>query len=124
MNNNDATQQIRNVGYGGRTCLDSPAAKKNLKKPVGLYPCHGQGGNQVIIHLFSFAGYRRLGHAIYEEMFNLISITLFRVFMVVVVVAHLLFCKSLFQLRTHWNWQVINAPNDPYWNLLDGKCGG
>lgn len=40
--------QIRNLGYEGRTCLDSPAAKKNLKKAVGLYPCHNQGGNQVI----------------------------------------------------------------------------
>ncbi|XP_054091038.1 putative polypeptide N-acetylgalactosaminyltransferase 9 isoform X1 [Zeugodacus cucurbitae] len=38
--------EIRNLGYGGRTCLDSPAGKRNLKKPVGLYPCHRQGGNQ------------------------------------------------------------------------------
>lgn len=40
--------QIKNLGYGGKTCLDSPAGKKNMKKTVGLYPCHGQGGNQVI----------------------------------------------------------------------------
>lgn len=39
--------QIRNLGVGGRTCLDSPARKKDLKKAVGLYPCHNQGGNQV-----------------------------------------------------------------------------
>lgn len=39
--------QIRNLGLGGRTCLDSPARKKDLKKAVGLYPCHNQGGNQV-----------------------------------------------------------------------------
>lgn len=39
--------QIRNLGAGGRTCLDSPARKKDLKKKVGLYPCHNQGGNQV-----------------------------------------------------------------------------
>lgn len=39
--------QIRNLGFGGRTCLDSPARKKDLKKSVGLYPCHKQGGNQV-----------------------------------------------------------------------------
>ncbi|XP_073812248.1 polypeptide N-acetylgalactosaminyltransferase 9 isoform X1 [Musca autumnalis] len=38
--------EIRNLGAGGRTCLDSPARKKDLKKPVGLYPCHNQGGNQ------------------------------------------------------------------------------
>lgn len=39
--------QVRNLGYGGRTCLDSPARKSDLYKPVGLYPCHRQGGNQV-----------------------------------------------------------------------------
>lgn len=38
--------EMRNLGYGGRTCLDSPARKKDLKKAVGLYPCHNQGGNQ------------------------------------------------------------------------------
>lgn len=41
-----ASGEIRCLGYGGRTCLDSPARKKDLKKPVGLYPCHNQGGNQ------------------------------------------------------------------------------
>uniref|UniRef100_A0A034VQH2 Polypeptide N-acetylgalactosaminyltransferase n=1 Tax=Bactrocera dorsalis TaxID=27457 RepID=A0A034VQH2_BACDO len=41
-----ANGEIRNLGVGGRTCLDSPAGKRNLKKPVGLYPCHRQGGNQ------------------------------------------------------------------------------
>lgn len=35
------------MGYGARTCLDSPARKSDLYKPVGLYPCHKQGGNQV-----------------------------------------------------------------------------
>ncbi|KAI8124817.1 putative polypeptide N-acetylgalactosaminyltransferase 9 [Lucilia cuprina] len=39
--------EIRNLGAGGRTCLDSPARKKDLKKKVGLYPCHNQGGNQI-----------------------------------------------------------------------------
>lgn len=39
--------QIRNLGFESRTCLDSPARKKDLKKAVGLYPCHSQGGNQV-----------------------------------------------------------------------------
>lgn len=38
---------MRNLGLGGRTCLDSPARKRDLKKAVGLYPCHNQGGNQV-----------------------------------------------------------------------------
>lgn len=41
------------MGYGNRTCLDAPGGKRNLKKPAGLYPCHGQGGNQVIITFFS-----------------------------------------------------------------------
>ena len=27
-------------------CLDSPAKPANYHKPVGLYPCHTQGGNQ------------------------------------------------------------------------------
>uniref|UniRef100_A0A1B0FBW2 Ricin B lectin domain-containing protein n=1 Tax=Glossina morsitans morsitans TaxID=37546 RepID=A0A1B0FBW2_GLOMM len=39
--------EIRNLGAGGRTCLDSPSRRKDLKKPVGLYPCHKQGGNQI-----------------------------------------------------------------------------
>lgn len=38
---------MRNLGFDGRTCLDSPARKKDLRKAVGLYPCHNQGGNQV-----------------------------------------------------------------------------
>ncbi|OQR79886.1 putative polypeptide N-acetylgalactosaminyltransferase 9-like [Tropilaelaps mercedesae] len=37
--------EIRNFGSGGM-CIDSPAGKDALHKPVGLYPCHGQGGNQ------------------------------------------------------------------------------
>lgn len=28
-------------------CLDSPARKQDLHKPVTMYPCHKQGGNQV-----------------------------------------------------------------------------
>ncbi|KAG4066660.1 hypothetical protein HA402_007296 [Bradysia odoriphaga] len=41
-----ASGEIRNMAYDGRTCLDSPARKKDLRKAVGLYPCHNQGGNQ------------------------------------------------------------------------------
>lgn len=40
------------MAYDGRTCLDSPARKKDLRKAVGLYPCHNQGGNQVKINKF------------------------------------------------------------------------
>lgn len=40
------------MAYDGRTCLDSPARKKDLRKAVGLYPCHNQGGNQVKIQEF------------------------------------------------------------------------
>lgn len=42
-------EQVRNLGEGGNTCLDSPARKADLHKPAGLYPCHRQGGNQVQI---------------------------------------------------------------------------
>ncbi|KOC66788.1 Putative polypeptide N-acetylgalactosaminyltransferase 9 [Habropoda laboriosa] len=45
-------EQVRNLGEGGNTCLDSPARKADLHKPAGLYPCHRQGGNQ-IRHLVS-----------------------------------------------------------------------
>lgn len=38
--------QIRNVAFQ-KTCLDSPTRKSDHHKPVGLYPCHRQGGNQV-----------------------------------------------------------------------------
>ncbi|GJQ73321.1 hypothetical protein Trydic_g13690 [Trypoxylus dichotomus] len=41
-----ASGEIRNMGYGGKTCLDSPSRKQDLHKPVGLYPCHRQGGHQ------------------------------------------------------------------------------
>lgn len=39
--------QVRNLGLGGKTCLDSPARKADMHKAAGLYPCHNQGGNQV-----------------------------------------------------------------------------
>lgn len=38
---------MRNLAYGNRTCLDAQGGKKGLKKPVSLYGCHRQGGNQV-----------------------------------------------------------------------------
>ncbi|CAG9773697.1 unnamed protein product [Ceutorhynchus assimilis] len=41
-----ASGEMRNLGYGGKTCLDSAARKSDMHKPVGLYPCHKQGGNQ------------------------------------------------------------------------------
>ncbi|XP_022917093.1 putative polypeptide N-acetylgalactosaminyltransferase 9 isoform X2 [Onthophagus taurus] len=41
-----ASGEIRNNGYGGRTCLDAPSRKSDLYKAVGLYPCHKQGGHQ------------------------------------------------------------------------------
>ncbi|KAF4520992.1 hypothetical protein B566_EDAN002488 [Ephemera danica] len=42
-----ASGEVRNMGYGAKTCLDSPAKKKDLHKAAGLYPCHNQGGNQI-----------------------------------------------------------------------------
>ena len=59
---------MRNLGFGGRTCLDSPSRKVDLHKPVGLYPCHKQGGHQVtsaIYYLTYFLladRYRRTWH--------------------------------------------------------------
>ncbi|CAG0920509.1 unnamed protein product [Notodromas monacha] len=41
-----ASGEVRNLGAGGGTCLDSPGGRKHLHKPVGTYPCHRQGGNQ------------------------------------------------------------------------------
>ncbi|CAG4956364.1 unnamed protein product [Colias eurytheme] len=38
--------EIRNVAFQ-KTCLDSPTRKSDHHKPVGLYPCHRQGGNQI-----------------------------------------------------------------------------
>ncbi|XP_044012405.1 putative polypeptide N-acetylgalactosaminyltransferase 9 isoform X1 [Aphidius gifuensis] len=38
--------EIRNLGEGADTCLDSPARKADMHRPAGLYPCHRQGGNQ------------------------------------------------------------------------------
>ena len=35
---------MRNIG-DGKTCLDSMGGKAH--KPVGAYPCHNLGGNQV-----------------------------------------------------------------------------
>merc|ERR1712200_380155 len=31
---------------GSNQCIDSPGKREDLHKPVGLYPCHNQGGNQ------------------------------------------------------------------------------
>lgn len=45
-------EQVRNLGEGSNTCLDSPARKADLHKPAGLYPCHRQGGNQVQINVW------------------------------------------------------------------------
>jgi len=43
-----ASGEIRNVrqGHGPEMCVDSPAKKGDMHKPVGVYPCHNQGGNQ------------------------------------------------------------------------------
>ncbi|XP_050669474.1 putative polypeptide N-acetylgalactosaminyltransferase 9 isoform X3 [Leptidea sinapis] len=37
--------EVRNVAFQ-KICLDSPTRKSDHHKPVGLYPCHRQGGNQ------------------------------------------------------------------------------
>ena len=30
-------------------CLDTPARRSDYHKPIGLYPCHKQGGNQYFL---------------------------------------------------------------------------
>ena len=39
-----ASGEIRNVrkGHGAEMCVDSPAKKGDMHKPVGVYPCHLQ----------------------------------------------------------------------------------
>ena len=39
---------MRNLGFKRVYCMDGAARKANLHKPIGLWPCHGQAGNQVI----------------------------------------------------------------------------
>ncbi|KAH7645656.1 putative polypeptide n-acetylgalactosaminyltransferase 9 [Dermatophagoides farinae] len=42
-----ASGEIRNHGSPEyQMCIDSPAKRSDLHKPLGLYPCHKQGGNQ------------------------------------------------------------------------------
>ncbi|XP_054162032.1 putative polypeptide N-acetylgalactosaminyltransferase 9 [Oppia nitens] len=43
-----ASGEIRNLGGDSpsKMCVDSPARKSEFHKPIGLYPCHNQGGNQ------------------------------------------------------------------------------
>ncbi|XP_015912972.1 putative polypeptide N-acetylgalactosaminyltransferase 9 isoform X2 [Parasteatoda tepidariorum] len=38
--------EIRNLGDGADTCLDSPAKREDFEKPIMMWPCHLQGGNQ------------------------------------------------------------------------------
>ena len=40
-----SVQQVRNLATG--QCVDSNAKPEDNHKPVGLWPCHKQGGNQV-----------------------------------------------------------------------------
>lgn len=98
------TKQIRNLG-DGRTCLDSAASKKDLKKPVGLYPCHKQGGNQVIIHILFYRLSTSWLHVM-EESGNGIYITLISVFYYVLcqsTVKHtcFLYCSPYLELMQH-----------------------
>lgn len=51
--------KIRNLANGNRTCLDAQGGKKGLRKPVTLYGCHRQGGNQVNMNLLSLTHSRK-----------------------------------------------------------------
>lgn len=39
--------EVRNLGGSSDRCLDCAIGRHEKKKPVGLYGCHGSGGNQV-----------------------------------------------------------------------------
>ena len=43
--------EVRNMwtGHGNQMCIDSPAKKNDLHKPVGLYPCHLQVNNKIFL---------------------------------------------------------------------------
>ncbi|VDM73930.1 unnamed protein product, partial [Strongylus vulgaris] len=48
---NSATQSadpvdVRNLGGNSDRCMDCAVGRHEKEKPVGLYGCHGQGGNQ------------------------------------------------------------------------------
>lgn len=62
--------QIRNIGFH-KTCLDSPTRKSDHHKPVGLYPCHRQGGNQVFCRsqLNSLRQYHLVGDYVVDSCF-------------------------------------------------------
>ena len=45
-------RQVRCLGHGRRMCLDAAVGRHETKKPVIAYPCHGQGGNQVLAGLW------------------------------------------------------------------------
>lgn len=52
-------------------CLDSGAKKTDMLKPVGLYPCHNQGGNQVnLSKLFMTI---QTSHRVFISLFGRIS---------------------------------------------------
>lgn len=38
--------EVRNEAGAIKMCLDSSARKSDFHKPLGVYPCHGSGGNQ------------------------------------------------------------------------------
>ncbi|RWS31791.1 putative polypeptide N-acetylgalactosaminyltransferase 9-like protein [Leptotrombidium deliense] len=46
-----ASGEVRNLGgrSSSKMCLDSAARKQDMHKPIGLYPCHNQGGNQYFL---------------------------------------------------------------------------
>ncbi|ETN78278.1 polypeptide N-acetylgalactosaminyltransferase 5 family protein [Necator americanus] len=42
-----AKGEVRNLGSNADRCLDCAVGRHEKEKPVGLYGCHGQGGNQL-----------------------------------------------------------------------------
>ncbi|XP_003375853.1 polypeptide N-acetylgalactosaminyltransferase 5 [Trichinella spiralis] len=44
--NSIAKGEIRCMGQNKRHCLDFASGRKEHNKPISMYPCHGEGGNQ------------------------------------------------------------------------------
>lgn len=109
--------QIRNMAYDGRTCLDSPARKKDLRKAVGLYPCHNQGGNQVIIEEFFSSRKTCILHHNKPPIFR-ISSDLFFVFVLFlflfsIKLSSFLFSTIILQIANIWSDQCVDSAAKP-----------
>lgn len=66
-------------------CIDSAAKPGDMHSPIGTWPCHGQGGNQVYTeNCVTVEGYTicaiRLHHILVKFAYSLLTIFLFACF--------------------------------------------